>query len=699
MHYSKGDHDMHFAIPEHDQLGDQLCEEIASAAPSVDAVWHVGGGAGSGKRSLLNRIRDRLSSAGMKPIRVSAPIGQHDSSAIASMHLAAGLKRYSLIDGDFLHFTDARCPWDQKLSILARGVSRGAEARVVLLCDEPSLWLRDPEGGTGTDVYQAHGRRFVEWLWNSIECRRVITGWAPDQRTRPRFFAMKRISSAEPLLKSSGAWDGLAEAAAELAQRGGQRLHDLTPLALRLLVCLAAIVGADTALEEITTAGGAKDLAERFAAALTASQEHARLVKTWARLALVRGPIDNALYQILKEPNLDSSEVAILERGMLDAERGNLILPRLLRQSIDPLTVLTETASRGIHGQVSEHYKMMASQLDDMAERCLFDVERFHHWVLKGDPSQPIQGEPFSVEQLHAAGSILSYVFRDHRSAVAVFERAVALDDRDDYGHHYLAFNLDWLAADIPWVERHYRRAIGLNPEHSWWWSRWICFLITIGRGYQAKQAWNDATDALSVDALPDDTGVFEALHLWVARLLLHRGQLDFAERVLNSTPTGVRREHVGFRALDRLLTALREAERGRGVFPLFIPPTEWWRRIPHLDFPPQVDGQPLIQWNPARIDHISGETIHLIVGKSPNGSISATYGAIAIDSQRFNAASLDDRAEDLAPGRFLELAFYGQQGLLRIRCHPVVSWRDPDLPPFVPGDPRRYLKKETSPA
>ena len=56
------------------------------------------------------------------------------------------------------------------------------------------------------------------------------------------------------------------------------------------------------------------------------------------------------------------------------------------------------------------------------------------------------------------------------------------LDLTDDYAHHYRAFNLDWIAEDQPTIESEYQRAIELNPRHPWWHSRWINYLITVGK-------------------------------------------------------------------------------------------------------------------------------------------------------------------------------------------------------------------------
>jgi hypothetical protein len=70
----------------------------------------------------------------------------------------------------------------------------------------------------------------------------------------------------------------------------------------------------------------------------------------------------------------------------------------------------------------------------------------------------------------------------EHERAAEYFRFAVSLDEQRAYSHHYLAFNLDWLARESPTVEQSYLRAIELQPTHPWWWSRWISYLATARR-------------------------------------------------------------------------------------------------------------------------------------------------------------------------------------------------------------------------
>src|SRR5207244_2489950 len=121
--------------------------------------------------------------------------------------------------------------------------------------------------------------------------------------------------------------------------------------------------------------------------------------------------------------------------------------------------------------------------------------------------------KPFFVEQLHIHGRVLSRDLKNYAAAARVFARAIELDDADDYAHHYLAFNTDRLAGDTALVEREYHKAIQLNPTHAWWWSRWINFLITVGRMSDARREWSVAIDELRATDGWERASVFHELH------------------------------------------------------------------------------------------------------------------------------------------------------------------------------------------
>jgi len=274
--------------------------------------------------------------------------------------------------------------------------------------------------------------------------------------------------------------------------------------------------------------------------------------------------------------------------------------------------------------------------------------------------------------------------------AVEVFERALKWDEQDDYAHHYLAFNLDVQGRDAPRVERHYTTASALQPGVVYWWSRYVTFLITRGRMADAQRAWSDALDALGLPNEWQDEYVYMHMHLWVARLLVHRGQLDFAEEVLAAVPEQVVCEHPGIRAIRRRMEALLEA-RLRGAFvpgPHIEP--RWWASLPHL-LPPERDGQRLERWWAGRVDVVEEGVLFLRVATLPCES-EPELGMMEVSFDDFDAWSDDEKAAFIESGRFLELGSYQPGGAMIARVHRDRPWVDEDLPPLWP-DPTRYLK------
>ena len=236
-------------------------------------------------------------------------------------------------------------------------------------------------------------------------------------------------------------------------------------------------------------------------------------------------------------------------------------------------------------------------------------LESLHHELL-GTTLHLLESDKTSVrgtigrDWAHA----LTRVYHEHRQAASIFRLAVRLDPNHAYGHHYLAFNLDWLAEATHEVEAHYKKAIELQPTHPWWWSRWISYLATRGRFQEAKSTWHSQLDTLSPDEDGSPEWIFLSLHRWVARWLLHWAELDFAEDVLRAIPRHFAQNDASIQTLWDLLKALRQAQHGTCVFPLSIPAKDWWSPSPHTDLPPSWVGQPLRFWVPARIEGVDHE-------------------------------------------------------------------------------------------
>ncbi|HKM55339.1 MAG TPA: hypothetical protein VJY33_18180, partial [Isosphaeraceae bacterium] len=301
------------------------------------------------------------------------------------------------------------------------------------------------------------------------------------------------------------------------------------------------------------------------------------------------------------------------------------------------------------------------------------------------------------MEQLDEIGRTLSYKNFDHRSAVNVFRLAVQLDPDHAYAHHYLAYNLDWLAEEAEDLEFHYREAIRLQPTHPWYWSRWICYLATRGRYREAKITWREALDELSISENGSPEWMFLSLHRWVARWLLHWAELDFAEKVLRAIPTDLTEKESSIQALWSLLIALRKAERGESVFPLSVPPSEWRSSTPHTELPRWFDDAQRHSWVPARVEAIDHEdgVAFLLAAKLPaNQKDDFSYFEIDLRLDLVEAAACNFAWDDLRVGSFIELAYYGEdKEPRRIAMHRDTTWHDPNLLPLYPRPDRWYKR------
>jgi hypothetical protein len=324
-------------------------------------------------------------------------------------------------------------------------------------------------------------------------------------------------------------------------------------------------------------------------------------------------------------------------------------------------------------------------------------LESLHHELLSGHAFfLESDARLRFVEQVHDIGRTLSYVHHEHRRAAELFRLALQFDPDHPYSHHYLAFNLDWLAEQADEVELHYQKAIHLQPTHPWWWSRWISYLATRGRCGRARSVWRDALDSMSISEDGSHPWVFLSLHRWVARWLLHWGELDFAQEVLRSIPAEVGNTDGSTQALWDLLRALRIAEHGCPVFPLSVPERDWWAPNPHTDLPPSWLDDPLRSWIPARVESVdnhSGQLFLIAAERPATRSTPLKFKEVHLARADVEAAADDFQWHELAEGRFVELAYYGPTNVLRIGLHRAKEWEDHRLLPLVPPADRWYRR------
>jgi hypothetical protein len=337
-------------------------------------------------------------------------------------------------------------------------------------------------------------------------------------------------------------------------------IETLAPLVLRLLIGLEAL---DAPLSGARRTRLSTESAQTLAPLLLA-ELHAResaLAPLWTNLSLVRRPFALTLVEELAEQPLTGLENDLLINALLHEGISGYWLHDALKGAAGAR--LKDDARAQAHGRLASYYERRFGEVGDAAGQHLeLEVEAFHHAAAAGqDVRERIR--PVFLDQLADLGRQLSE-HGNHLAAADVFERAIRWNDQEAYLHHYLAYNFDVAGVGVQKIDAGYRRAIELDETHPWWHSRYVRFLITVGRIDEARAIWRAALGSIEIGALDDR--IFDELHAEVAVLLIHRGHLDFAWEVLQQVPGAIREASPRFSALESRLGALAEV-RDWGAF------------------------------------------------------------------------------------------------------------------------------------
>lgn len=674
---------------------EEVCTDLLAELPA-GKFWQVLGSPFAGKSTLLRQLAEGMAKdENYVPVLVQPPERAPDAGVAVLLDVAKALAQAGRIgkeELERLRATDIQ--WENKLRELSRWLESGADD-VVLLCDDPERWYY--QAGEDSDHFRQRTGEVLERLM-AAPCRVVVTGrlrhaWGRSGR---RWF-LETSSAAEAWLRDTTAWgDPLAGVAAGLADQELSGLAERSALEVRLLVALATIRSPEKVAQWWGRGRERRELTEKLITLLEGNDAARLLLQSWGQLSLVRRPLDEPMLVALGAPAPESVWGQLLRRCLLFEEQGQYRLHELLKADARERGRWLEggDAVREVHAHLHGLYRDQFEAREPGDGRALVEeCEAFHHGMHSGDHSLMEAARPFFATQLDMLGRTLSRDKEDFEGAAQAFERALNWEPEDAYAHHYRAYNLDILAREPRVVEDHYQRAIDLEPDNVWWRSRWVNYLITRGRMPAARNAWMEALDQFELPDPDADPAIYRNLHIWVARLLLHRGQLDMAEEVLNGIPEGEFQNDPGMAALKRRLDALLQARRGEVVFPLTIPVERQWQG-PHL-VPPHHGEKELVQWMPARVDAASEEKVVLQAAEAPGqeGGAPPRIGVLEMTAEQFDACSEDIAAGEVEAGRFLELAWYEGAVQPLIRVYPAEGWRDPDLPPLFP-DPARYLRK-----
>jgi len=637
-------------------------------------TWSVLGEPTAGKTEVLDGLYQRLAEEeDVTPILLSPPPRAYDAAHVALVELAEAARQNR---SNLEVIRDPSKSWRTKTKRVETWLER--ESRVVLLADEPSSW-------SPGDTYF---RTFIQDIWAMVldghGTATVTAGPTPFRVPHHHPLRLHPASDPEGVLRAIDA-SVLAAARDSVAARFNDALANTSRLQVRLLVAIAALD--ESALERIDPKL-IEHRAELVGTLLRLVDSHADarpLRDVWLHLAAVREPFDDALLSRVGGDHLSAIGQAVLHQCLLFRRRDHLVLHESLRR----IPSMTERQPPGLHSLLADYYRERFNAAGGASRGRLRDaIEAFHHASCAGIVALETF-RPFFVDQLNILGYHLSFERQQWQRAAEVFGVALQWEPRNAYAAHYRAFNLDRTVSepgavvDPEEVERLYRQAIEEAPEHAWFRSRLITFLIAEARIDEAWSEWLQAVEEIEPDL---NEQLYYGLHLHVARSFLYRGELEHTDAVLRGVPAAIRSDE-RFMAIQQRLETLREARDAGSYVPAPYLRPRWWDQPKILP-----DAERLTRWLAGRVSEVDGDVIEVDVAdivprKEP------IYGRLELPMDslvRWWRGPGD--ARELQPGTFIEIGFYGagDEPLGVAVGHPRLRWPDLTRPQ---EDPDRYLR------
>lgn len=604
--------------------------------------------------------------------------GDDDGAPVALATLADSLT------GDLRHgILDVTVPWKQKVRRVVDGLA-GTGRKTAVLVDDP--WLGSPD--EAPSMFAERSVDLLDEIERSASISLVLS--RSDRPLAGTFVELPTAADPQAVLAPER-WKSTAlqNIARQLAESRDTKLGRLSPVEIRLAVVLANSKGmtVNAALQRMK--GGV----HAFVRMVLDSLGSSRLRHAVIRLGVMRTPFDDQTLDALLGETSPSERELVLDALVFRTDEGIVVPELLTRAAREERGTLRAAELRAAHlAAVQFHERAFSTgttfrTLDnqpDLRKTTRHEMEIVHHLSEIGDAEAVLKRSIYFVEQYDKLGKTLSV--RGVRSnkdallklAVGAYERALVHDPEDAYAHHYRAYNLDILADDPIPVEEAYRRALALRPDHVWHHGRFITFLLTCGRAREAHDAWDEALRAL--DGLRGHGWLFRELHRPVARLLLHRGRLDFAKEVVDDIPD--RLGDTWLPPTRTLLAQLEEAEADQLVFPASVPRAQRWD-APHLLVSEQEKVR-IVRWLAGRIERANGE---IVVRYAESAT---KFGRRTYPAAKFRKLCPTAKQTMPAAGTFVEILEFKGEDAEVIRCHPLVGM-PPSLPPLFPL-PDRYL-------
>jgi hypothetical protein len=503
----------------------------------------VVGPTGSGRRALLAELSRRLP----KALTIDLlPLSETDAPSVAILEAcrAVGLID-AIVDG-------ADAIYDA-----ARAVAKQLEAQSdgALVLRVPRDWARIARKDEVDDPMLAQANSLLRGLTSTRATVIVVADEHFDRQNvvpgAMRVVRLPRRSLSLEQLEQSQDWGPLRVAAEALRSRSVVA----SPVVLRLAV---GAVASGVAIDEVVAWMNRSDTARLTEAIVATVERSIGGVEIIGILAALRSAVPlSALAQVLPtEP---------LSKALVTCCLGYGDDP--FRISDDVLAVLREghVAAPDDHFAVAKVHRSLdgASSPNELRtqQRVRHWAEKVHHLGAAGEAAvaewseQQLPSPAFYWDRARALSMRGDFV-----ASSDAYRACVAKFPEDDYGWHYLGYNLEQCGGPPKEVEDAYRRAVQFAPYKTWWHGRLVSFLIQQRSFEAAKASWLAALPNLMHDGrLCRDPILAAQLHRWVARHWLDAGRIDDAEQTLASVDRSIIEDD---RALAEVAQDIRRARR-----------------------------------------------------------------------------------------------------------------------------------------
>lgn len=353
------------------------------------------------------------------------------------------------------------------------------------------------------------------------------------------------------------AWGTYQQSAAAIDALVGAS-DEASPIAWRLAVGAVAI-GAD--LDDVVDsvrAGGIRPVTTQLICQLDTNSV---LRDAVARFLSARRPLSHGVVNATF--GVPAGHEPLLTQCIGYGEDAVRIAPEV-RGLLDDRIRVTAKSLYDCHATLAKHYASMdgaASPFDLDGNALRAWAEKSHHLANGGDACRLEWNalKKLAPSMYWDRARTLSFA-EDYAEAAKVYASCVGIYPGDDYGWHYLGYNLQKAGGAAETIESAYRKAVEISPSNPWWNSRLVTFLVHDGRPAQGRTEWTDALRRVDPDGtrVGQSDALARSFHRWIAESWIDVGRPIHAEEVMRLVPRSLTLEQEPLRQIERRLVPVR---------------------------------------------------------------------------------------------------------------------------------------------